>query len=81
MLCFVLHQIVGLKTHGYDRKSLALLCVGLKTLLSTASDAYSEHWKTSEKEFLPKSQRLKEAITLAKNDIDGINFSQCNSFL
>ena len=31
VLCFVLHQIVGLKLHGYDHKSLAILFVGLKT--------------------------------------------------
>ena len=31
VLCFVLHQLVGLKTHGYDHKSLAILFVGLKT--------------------------------------------------
>ena len=31
VLCFVLHQIVGLKTHGYDYMSLTILFVELKT--------------------------------------------------
>ena len=31
VLCFMLHQIVGLKTQGYDLMSLAMLFVGLKT--------------------------------------------------
>ena len=47
VLCSVLQQIVGLKTHGYD---LAIHFAGLKTLLCTASDAYLEHLQTSEKE-------------------------------
>ena len=37
MLCLLLHQIVGLKTHGYDHKPLAILFEGLKT------QCYTQH--------------------------------------
>ena len=37
MLCLLLHQIVGLKTRGYDHKPLAILFEGLKT------QCYTQH--------------------------------------
>ena len=56
VLCFVLHQIVGLKAHGFDRKSLVIRFVGLNkdTVLCTASDASSDQSQTSKMELLRK---------------------------